>query len=260
MNSIVKAAPYALLLIAPYDPIVLGGDNCLAKSYYGTQGQQSIFITNDDCVQAASHLLASGHIVLLEEHQRLVWLERKAVDQLIAPETFVDELDSFVIHLEGETRPWYATEYEQTAMGQSFKPVQLLGRSRSSAVFSVSSELVRTVELGLPAFWDALPLPDSPVTFIPVPSSSIERVRGLLFGLKFDPVVASIVNNISVAQLRRDVRYLSGEDPSSPILTRHSFSEGALVAADWLKEQFESTGASCELKPFLQGFAPNVIW
>jgi hypothetical protein len=44
-----------------------------------------------------------------------------------------------------------------------------------------------------------------------------------------------------------------------PILSRHSFSTGAVVAAHYLKEQVESTGASCTLEPFLAGFAPNVI-
>lgn len=46
---------------------------------------------------------------------------------------------------------------------------------------------------------------------------------------------------------------------SGPILSRHSFSTGAVVAAHWLKEQVESTGANCTLEPFLIGFAPNVI-
>ena len=33
-----------------------------------------------------------------------------------------------------------------------------------------------------------------------------------------------------------------------------------LVSADWLKANFEAHGATCELRPFLSGFAPNVIW
>ena len=61
-------------------------------------------------------------------------------------------------------------------------------------------------------------------------------------------------------QLRADVRYLTGESPQSEIVSRHSFSKGVLIAADWLKANFEAHGASCTLKPFLTGFAPNVVW
>ncbi|KAI0696384.1 hypothetical protein C8T65DRAFT_729669 [Cerioporus squamosus] len=56
-----------------------------------------------------------------------------------------------------------------------------------------------------------------------------------------------------------DIQYLTGEDPSSDILSRHSFSEGAIRAASWLQARFEETGASCTLEHFQEGFAPNVI-
>jgi Zn-dependent M28 family amino/carboxypeptidase len=42
-------------------------------------------------------------------------------------------------------------------------------------------------------------------------------------------------------------------------MSRHSFSGGSRVAADWIKARFEETGATCELRPFLAGFAPNVV-
>lgn len=261
MNSVGKAASFALLLITSHNPNVLSGDSCLATSYYGTRGQHDIFMTDNDCLESSMDLISSGHIVPVEVPKQLVWLERKDADEsLRGSASVVDELDSFLSHLEEQAKPWYNPEGEQTIMGTGVKPVELLGRFETSAVFSISPELVPEVEFALPAFWDALVLPDEPVNFIPVPSSAIERVRDLLSTVKFDPVAASIVSNISVAQIRRDIRYLTGEDESSPIISRHSFSRGALLAADWLKEQFESTGASCELKPFLEGFAPNVIW
>ena len=64
--------------------------------------------------------------------------------------------------------------------------------------------------------------------------------------------------------MRSDIRYLTGEDKDSPIVSRHSFAPGSRVAAEWIKEQVESTakgtGVKCELRDFLEGFAPNVIW
>jgi len=62
-----------------------------------------------------------------------------------------------------------------------------------------------------------------------------------------------------VPQMRNDIRFLTGEDLSSPILSRHSFSEGARIAANWLRDRVENTGARCELRQFLPGFSPNVI-
>jgi hypothetical protein len=85
-------------------------------------------------------------------------------------------------------------------------------------------------------------------------------LRDILSNLRFNPEVARIVSNISLPQVRNDIRFLTGEDGKSGIKSRHSFSSGALVAAEWLKVRLEETGAKCELRHFLPGFAPNVIW
>lgn len=111
--------------------------------------------------------------------------------------------------------------------------------------------------------------------------------------IKFSPKVDKLVQSLDVNSLKTDIAYLTGEDPSSPfslpppsflpistyppspsqtqltfpslallqgpILSRHSFSSGAVLAATYLKETVEDTGANCTLVPFLVGFAPNVI-
>jgi len=99
-----------------------------------------------------------------------------------------------------------------------------------------------------------------PYPFPSVPDHAKARVRDILNSLRFNPEVAKIVSNISIPQARNDVRFLTGEDLKSGIQSRHSFSQGSRIAAEWLKVRFEETGAECELRPFLLGFAPNVIW
>jgi hypothetical protein len=99
-----------------------------------------------------------------------------------------------------------------------------------------------------------------PYPFPSVPDHAKERVRDILNSLRFNPEVAKIVFNISIPQARNDIRFLTGEDLNSGIQSRHSFSRGSRIAAEWLKVRFEETGAECELQPFLLGFAPNVIW
>ncbi|KAG8805461.1 hypothetical protein FRC17_005501 [Serendipita sp. 399] len=56
-----------------------------------------------------------------------------------------------------------------------------------------------------------------------------------------------------------DIRWLTGELKDSPIVSRHSFSDGAIAAAKWLKGRFQEYGATCTFMDFLEGFSPNVI-
>ncbi|KAI0696388.1 Zn-dependent exopeptidase [Cerioporus squamosus] len=230
-------APLALLLVAPYNSHL--SDSCLSQYYYGTHGQQNVFITDDDvCLSKAAQQLTDGSLVqLTDDVQQLVWLQHQAVDDSIKPASFVDEFNAFFSRL---STPSHVTDGEQIVFHNQ-RAAKLLHRTTTSALISAS------------------PLPSEPVPFIPVPSKAVDRVRDILDGLKFDPTVASIVGNISAPQLRFDVRYLTGEDSRSEIVSRHSFSKGVLIAADWLKEKFEDLGANCTLKPFLSGFAPNVV-
>jgi len=102
-------------------------------------------------------------------------------------------------------------------------------------------------------------LPDLPVPLLPVPADSVARVEALLQGLKYDKVIASVVGNISVPQMKEDIEWLTGENEESGIESRHSFHPDTRKAAAWMLETIEETGATCQLKPFLTGFAPNVI-
>ncbi|KAH9856204.1 Zn-dependent exopeptidase [Lenzites betulinus] len=249
--------PAALLIALPHHARI--AETCLSKYYYGIHGQHDIFITDDSlCVAGLpSDFVAEGSLGSIDaDVQQLVWLQQDAVDPSIKPSTFVDEIHSLLSHLPAVSSA--ASGNEQVVFGEP-KAAQLVYRTADAALISVDSETALTLEQHLPPFWTASPLPSTPVPFIPVPSEAVDRVKTILSALKFDPVVASVVNNISVSQLRSDVRYLTGESSSSEIVSRHSFSKGVLIAAEWLKEQFESYGASCELKPYLSGFAPNVI-
>ncbi|KAI0752120.1 Zn-dependent exopeptidase [Fomes fomentarius] len=256
MMLVNAVAPLGLLLVTPYSSSF--SDTCLSRYYHGTHGQQNVFITSDEtCIsEAASHLTEGAVVPLKENVGQLVWLQKQAVDDAIDPPTFVDDFNMFFSRL---SSPAAAPSDGDQVVFAGKRDAKLLHRTMTSAVVSVDSETALTLDQHLPRFWKASPLPSEPVPFIPVPPKAIDRVKTILDSIKFDPVVASVVNNISVAQLRADVRYLTGESPTSEIVSRHSFSKGVLVAADWLKANFESHGASCTLKPFLSGFAPNVV-
>ncbi|KAJ6538480.1 hypothetical protein DFH09DRAFT_1263378 [Mycena vulgaris] len=126
-------------------------------------------------------------------------------------------------------------------------------------LYRTETAALLTIDTVLPRFWKSALVPATPVSFIQVPAEALKHVQHVLSTLKFSPEVASIVESISVPQMINDVRFLTGEDGVSGIMSRHSFTEGSRTAARWLKDRLEDTGAMCELQPFLLGFAPNVV-
>ncbi|KAF8897786.1 hypothetical protein BD779DRAFT_1667708 [Infundibulicybe gibba] len=140
-----------------------------------------------------------------------------------------------------------------------WSPLMTRSMTPSSFLISVVHDKADIIDTLLPRFWKAAPLPENPIAHYDVAPAVTQPVADVLSKLKFDPAIASIVNNISISQMRDDVQFLTGEDGKSGIVSRHSFTAGALTAAAWLKARFEDTGAKCQLKPFLAGFAPNVV-
>lgn len=108
-----------------------------------------------------------------------------------------------------------------------------------------------------------------------MPKHLAEHLANITSGLKFDSALDKALNEgLDADQLRRDIRWLTGEGPSG-IESRHSFTEGALKAAKYIKgksithlmvpslltlsEIGEESGATCKYDHFLDGFAPNVL-
>lgn len=248
----------SFLLLTPFNPAVF--ESCLSQFYYGTHGQQAIFITDDTCLGVTSDLLTVGSIVPLHRSaERLIWFEREAVEESLLLSANNKELDEFLASLAISSRGVDFFGIEQERM-QSNPPISIISGEEYAIVSFPDAVSIHDISYRLPRFWKYTLLPDAPVPFLPVPPSAISRVVELLAAVKFSPDVAELVANLSVPQMRNDIRYLTGEDAKSPILSRHSFSDGANIAADWLKARMEETGATCELQPFLSGFAPNVIW
>jgi hypothetical protein len=124
----------------------------------------------------------------------------------------------------------------------------------------VLTEDLGTLDFSLPRLWEAVVLPS---TELPLPheteSDSDKRLEEILSKIHFNPDVASVLSSLSIAQMSYDIRWLTGEASDSPLISRHSFSDGARVAAQWLKSKFQEFGAECSYMEFLEGFAPNVI-
>ncbi|KDE08099.1 hypothetical protein MVLG_01581 [Microbotryum lychnidis-dioicae p1A1 Lamole] len=91
-----------------------------------------------------------------------------------------------------------------------------------------------------------------------------QRVVNILQGLKFNPLLSKLVKTLSKKAIIADVRYLSAEDQSSAKtsserwISRHSMSEGAERASDWLLQRFRTYGFICMQHHYKNEFAPMI--
>ncbi|KAI0063689.1 Zn-dependent exopeptidase [Artomyces pyxidatus] len=258
-----KFAALALLAVFPYDTPDITSSNCLVDSYYGTYGTQSVFLPDLSCPFFVTSDASAPTIFQPQSDHQLVWVEQAAVEERLHDATASFEPSNIARYIQAlsyiQTLGASGAQNGQQPLALSQPEAAVLHHTSTSALLSLPTFYAQRLSLVLPATWRIYALPDEPVPFIPVAEPAVARVRNLLSTLKFDPLVAKVVNNISVAQIHNDIRWLTGEDDKSGIESRHSFSDGALTAAGWLKVRFEETGATCELRPFLNGFAPNVI-
>ncbi|KAI5984794.1 Zn-dependent exopeptidase [Pisolithus marmoratus] len=259
------AMPVALLAILHASEVRPNFPPCLASNFYGIFGQQSVFkISDSACLELLPISVDEGSVVPLflpdDGPQQLFWIQESAIDNSLRTPEYEAEAANFIDWLVSDKRIAYPDGQTILFEGGKPAPVSLVYRTANSGVVAVADQgTARILSTRLPRFWKALPIPASPVPYLPVPDTAIERVRDILVSLRFDALVASIVNGTSVEQMHKDIRYLTYEDGTSGIASRHSFHHGSRIAAEWLKTQFEDAGAACSFMPFLEGFAPNII-
>lgn len=257
-------------------------DSCLAHApQYVAPGGRTIYFTDKSCIDTLpSDLLEFPQALVRQvkapqyDTSRLLWVERQEVEYVspVAKEGYKfvwGELDQFFQRVHSMEDASLGSVESQQEVLQSHAieshvvyEAQMLAQGPKYGLIAIHPSLIPIYDSLLPAHWRGSLLPESltNAATIPVPSNAVKRVQHILDNFKFDPVVASLVHNISVPQMKNDIRFLTGEDGKSGIVSRHSFSSGIRVAAEWIKERIEETGATCELKPFLPGFGPNVIW
>ncbi|KAI9068840.1 hypothetical protein FKP32DRAFT_1600273 [Trametes sanguinea] len=94
------AAPIALLLAVPHNP--QAADTCLSQYFYGTHGQQDVYITPDElCIAEATSggaaaAITEGALVPLDasgvEGRQLVWLQHDAEQGLYGSRYYAREM------------------------------------------------------------------------------------------------------------------------------------------------------------------------
>ena len=236
--------------------------SCLSDHYYGTYGDQSLFILGSDshCNLSEPKLMFGGeeNLISVHPHHELLFVKKMDIEGAITDEvTLLGGLGRLVSHMTDDTPAILGAQWPLITDAPVYS---IPYHTESSAIVTISPHLLPHIDKALPLSYKAYALPKIPVPFRPVPEEAKERIRRWTDSVEYDENIAWIIEELSVSQLRDDVRYLTGEDPDSPIISRSSFSEGSRLAAEWILAEIEETGAECELKSFLPGFAPNVVW
>lgn len=236
--------------------------SCLADRYYGTYGDQSLFVVdrNSQCdpVELKLDLVWESSSICVYPHHELIFLKKMDIESAISDEhTLLGGLKHLASHITGDASATPSTQWPVTNNAPTYS---IQYHTNHSTLLSISPHLLPYIDRALPPSYKVYALPRVPLPFRRVPDEAKGRIRQWTHSVEYNDDIGWVVEGLSVSQLRDDVRYLTGEDPDSPILSRSSFSEGGRLAAEWILDQIEDTGAECELQRFLPGFAPNVIW
>ncbi|KAF8525591.1 Zn-dependent exopeptidase [Hysterangium stoloniferum] len=251
---IVESTP--VLFVTPGEAVATKStDECLSHlGLYGTNGDTyNVYRSSLEC--GALQSLDTAHLLPIQDKTSVVYIQEAGVDESIRgdePE-FSEALDKLVM--------LFVSYSERVHDSQSVFAINpdafVLHRTPSSALISIPDVALSSLDTVLPRFFVPVLLPT--LAAIPVPSKDVNRVSGWLSDLHFEADISSLIGDLSVDEMRNDIRYLTGEDESSPIVSRQSFTTGARKAANWIKARFEDTGGDCELRPFSFGYAPNVV-
>ncbi|KAG9017473.1 hypothetical protein FRB90_001190 [Tulasnella sp. 427] len=260
--------------------------NCLDGAFYGRYGRplRDVYIVSPDCAIQAAGLKASGSMAYLEDdaefmggERHLVWLQDAGVDDslrggedpVLSDMSIVPKLLDIAERQSrsggkafGKGLVLQEGEAQFTIPKTSESKLHYL--DKESALISIPSSRLATLDTFLPRFvvpiiLPASPLPSSVAGPKPIDPHAVARLQDIIASLKFNPSIAAILSSLSTDRMAKDARWLTAENSDSEILSRHSFTDGAKVAAEWIQGEVEKSGAVCELRPFRVGFAPNVI-
>lgn len=251
---------------------LLAQSDCLSTSYFGTYGQAltHVFVSEPECLDTLGTSFKHSFSTTVressrdEDHKLLCWLEEALLDDSIrqvGAKSATEEISEFIQRVNGA--PEYGYTAGQTPMASdASEAVSVLYSTPTGALVSLSPSLLAELDMLLPSYIKPTLLPTSPLPLSPDSEKikpSTKFLRSVLAQLKFNPDIAAITSTLSFTHMQQNIRWLTGEDSDSPIISRHSFSPGARTAANWIQKRIEQAGAECKQKPFLDGFAPNVV-
>jgi hypothetical protein len=249
------------LLVVP-NPPSSAIPGCLLRSYYGAYGGRDadhIYIPSEDCLEKTSSLgsFSEGSIVPLSdlgnEYGSLVWVGHAGVEAMVG--TDVREAWEGIATRSGawvkeksSSRFEHVPGSEQSILSiPSMRPLSLVHSTERYLLLHVPHGILPIIDTLLPSHLVPVALPTQAyplgttapngdvAMWEPVKDKYVKYLDNITSSLKFDSKLDSVLNKgIEFDEVRRSIRWLSGEGPSG-IESRHSFTPGALKAAHWIK-------------------------
>jgi len=168
-------------------------------------------------------------------------------------------------HLVVLERPTFMNDRPDTVTAWTVETARVLTDAGHIVVLTLPRRVVAAIK-GDYARLERLPLPDE-VEFVPLAERALrlrssrnsERIQQIRRKFAYRAEIEEVLAEVNSDSLGAFARYLSGENSSSPLYTRNSYSDDVHVAADWLQEQFESYGFNVTQETFRSDMGPNVI-
>lgn len=266
-NTAAAAAvpPSSPALFVSSQPLAHDASSCLKASYYGTYGgapeeQDHIYLPTAECLLTvlAVDAITSGSIVplndlMLGDGDRLVWVGRSGVshiDSQVMPLieeswNLISSRSRDIISESNFRGVGYGTQrvLQKAYELHHVRPITLVHRTEYSLLVNVPSSFLPIFDTLLPSHLVPVALPIAPLPISvsgwqSVPEKFAKHLANITEHLSFSPELDRILSEgISLNQIRRDVRWLTGEAPSG-IESRHSFTSGAVKAAQWISCEF----------------------
>jgi hypothetical protein len=223
---------------------------CLKEAYRGSYGGQHLFMPSESCYSSAASATAVGILgtgsIVPDAHEidgEIVWVGHAGVAGVSRTRAVLeDAFAGFAGFAAAQTEGAGIEERAQVVFEQpgakdvaaAAAEITLIHASDSGMFLSVPRAVLPLIDTFLPRHLVPVGVAPSAVPLAyDVPEHYAKHLAEVTRALRFDPDIATVVNTISAASILKDVRYLTGED--SDIVSRHSFTEGARVAAKWIK-------------------------
>ena len=223
---------------------------CLRSTYMGAYGgsrgkQDHIYLPNLDCVETTGLAgMDEGSLIPLDAIQgiddgRIIWVGQAGVHpDLRAVSNTEDAWKTIRLRARSSMGPTSPDGAQKTFDSLSHpQPVQLLHQSSQSLLIHVPSSYLPIIDTLLPNHMVPVSLPpiEDAAPWKAVPQPYVDYLANITKHLEFVPEMDRVLNDgIEWDAIRRNVRWLTGEAPSG-IVSRHSFTDGCLKAAEWIK-------------------------
>jgi hypothetical protein len=124
---------------------------------------------------------------------------------------------------------------------------EILIISRTALLYLVPKAILPILDQISPANANLVSVPSHPLprrnpasSAAPSVKSAPEWLNTALKKVHYSPLVDAIIQDIDPKQIQKDVRHLTAEDETAAWQTRHSFTTGGKLAAEWIKGDYYS--------------------